>query len=58
MAQAVRVVLISLDRQMVEALASDRNRSHKHIERAKTVLAAAGCDPVQRIAALLGVSRQ
>ena len=57
MAQTVCVILSSLDRQMLEAIASDRNRPHKHIERAQVVLAAAERGPVQRVAALLGVSR-
>ena len=57
MAQTVCVVLSSPDRQMLEAIAADRNRPHKHIERAQVVLAAAERSPVQRVAVLLGVSR-
>jgi transposase len=42
---------------MLEAIVADRNRPRKHVERAAVVLAAATRDPVQRVAARLGVSR-
>ena len=57
MAQTVCVVLSLSDRQVLETIVADRNRPGKHIERAQVVLAAAERDPVQRVAALLGVSR-
>ena len=57
MAQTVCVVLSSLDRQLLEAIVADRNRPQKHVERARVVLAAAECGPVQLVAARLGVSR-
>ena len=57
MAQTVCVVLSSSDRQVLEAIVANRNRPQKHVERAQVVLAAARRDPVQRVAALLGVSR-
>jgi transposase len=42
---------------MLEAIVADRNRAQKHVERARVVLAAASRDPVQVVAARLGVSR-
>jgi hypothetical protein len=57
MAQTACVILSLLDRQMLEAIVADRNRPQKHVERARVVLAAAARDPVQQVAARLGVSR-
>ena len=57
MAQTVCVIVSPLDRQMLEAIVADRNRPQKHVERARVVLASAERDPVQRVAARLGVSR-
>src|SRR5580698_6809203 len=57
MAQRVCVIVSSSDRERLEAIAADRNRPRKHAERARVVLASAAGDPVQRVAALLGVSR-
>jgi len=45
------------DRKRLEAIASDRNRQHKHVERARVILASVGDGPVQPIAAGVGVSR-
>jgi transposase len=58
MAHTVCVVLSSLDKQALEAVAADGNRAQKHGQRARVVLASAQGDPVQRVAALLGVSRR
>jgi transposase len=57
MAQTVCVILSLLDRQTLAAIVADRNRPQKHVERARVVLAAAERDPVQQVAARLGVSR-
>ncbi len=57
MAQTVCVIVSPLDRTRLEAIAADRNRPQKHAERAGVVLASRAGDPVQRVAAQLGVSR-
>ena len=58
MAQTVCIVLRAADRERLAAIVSDRNRQHKHIERARVVLAsAAPARPVQQVAEAVGVSR-
>jgi hypothetical protein len=57
MAQTICVIVSASDKERVEAIVADRNRPQKHVERARVVLASAGGGPVQRVAALLGVSR-
>jgi transposase len=57
MAQTVCVIVSASDRARLEAIASDRNRPQKHVERARVVLASLAGDPLQRVAARLGVSR-
>ena len=57
MAQTVCVIVSALDRQRLEAVAADRNRPGKHIERARVVLASADHRPVQHTADEVGVSR-
>ena len=57
MAQTACVIVSALDRDRLEAIAADRNRPAKHVERARVVLASADGDPVQRIAGRVGVSR-
>jgi transposase len=57
MAQTVCVILTASERERLEAVAVDRNRPQKHALRARAVLASVAGDPVQRVAALLGVSR-
>jgi transposase len=57
MAQTVCVLLSAFDKQRLEAIASDRNRSRKHVERALVVLASAGGRPAQLVAAETVVSR-
>ncbi len=51
------VILSSSDRETLEAILADRNRSQKHVGRARVVLAAAERGPVQPVATRLGVSR-
>ena len=50
MGQTVCVLLSASDRKRLEAIASDRNRPGKHVERAQVVLASADCRPVQQVA--------
>jgi predicted transcriptional regulator len=50
MAHTVCVLLSASDRKRLEAIASDRNRPRKYIERVAVVLAAANRRPVQRVA--------
>ena len=57
MAQTVCVIVSASDKERLEAIVADRNWPQKHVERARVVLASAGGGPVQRVAALLGVSR-
>jgi len=57
MAQTVCVVVNGSEKARLEAIVADRNRLQKHVERARVVLASAPGQPVQRVAALLGVSR-
>ena len=58
MAQTVCIVLRAADRERLAAIVSDRNRQHKHIERARVVLASAEpARPVQQVAEAVGVSR-
>ena len=57
MAQQVCVVLSAVEREQLAAIAADRNRSRKHVERARLVLASADREPAQRIAHSVSVSR-
>jgi transposase len=57
MAQQVCVVLSAAEREQLTAIAADRNRPHKHIERAQIVLASTDRHPAQRVAQSIGVSR-
>ena len=50
MAQQVCVVLSTAEREQLMAIAADRNRPRKHIERARIVLASADRGSVQRVA--------
>ena len=45
------------DRERLQAIAADRNRPQKHVERARIVLASADRGSAQRVAHSLGVSR-
>src|SRR5215472_4592323 len=57
MAQSVRVVLNTIEREQLTAIVADRNRPRKHVERARIVLAAADRGSAQRVAQNIGVSR-
>jgi transposase len=57
MAQQVCVVLSAAEREQLAVIAADRNRPHKHIERAQIVLASADRRPAQQVAQSIGVSR-
>ena len=57
MAQTACVIVSALDRQRLEAVAADRNRPGKQVERARVVLASAPGVPVQQVAEQVGVSR-
>jgi transposase len=57
MAQQVCVVLSAAEREQLAAIAADRNRPRKHIERARIVLASADRPSVQGVAQSVGVSR-
>ncbi len=54
MAQTVCILLSPPDHDRLLAVTSDRNRPHKHVERAHIVLASADYRPVQQIAQQLG----
>src|SRR5438270_9035549 len=57
MAQQVCVVLSTAEREQLAAIAADRNRPRKHVERAGIVLASADRHSAQRVAQSIGVSR-
>ena len=57
MAQQVCVVLSAAEREELTAIAADRNRPRKHVERARIVLASAGRHSPQQVAHSVGVSR-
>ena len=55
--QTVCVVLNAADRSRLEAIASDRNRPRKYVDRARVVLASVGGQPAQQVAREAEVSR-
>ncbi len=57
MAQQMCVVLNAAEREQLAAIAADRNRPRKHIERARILLASADRNAVQQVAQSIGVSR-
>jgi len=57
MAQTVCVVLSTVEREQLAAIAADRNRPRKHVERARIVLASADRHSAQQVAQRVGVSR-
>jgi transposase len=57
MAQTVCVIVGAKELERLQAIVSDRNQPQKHVERARIVLASAGRQPAQRVAARVGVSR-
>ena len=57
MAQTVCVIVSAADRDLLQAIAADRNRRRKHVERARIVLASADRGSAQRVAHSIGISR-
>ena len=57
MAQRVCVVLSAAEREQLAAIAADRNRPRKHVERARIVLASGDRHSAQRVAQSTGISR-
>ena len=57
MAQQVCVVLSTTERELLAAIAGDRNRPRKHVERARILLASADRVSAQQVAHRIGVSR-
>jgi transposase len=57
MAQTVSILLCGDDRTRLEAMVADRNRRHKHVQRAQIVLLSAARQSVAAIAQAVGVSR-
>jgi transposase len=57
MARTVCVVLNSTERAQLAAIAADRNRPRKHVERARIVLVSADRHSAQQVAHSIGVSR-
>ena len=57
MAQRVCMVLSAAEREQLAAIAADRNRPRRHIERAQIILASADRHRVQQVAHSIGVSR-
>ena len=57
MSQTVNIILLSEDKARLVAVVGDRNRSTKHVQRAKIVLASAARLPVAEVARQAGVSR-
>jgi transposase len=57
MAQQVCVVVSDGEREQLAAIAADRNRPCKHVERARIVLASADRGSAQQVAQSVGVSR-
>lgn len=57
MAQTVSILLDTTDRLGLEQIAGDRNRPHKHVQRARIVLFSGDRLPVLEVARRAGVSR-
>src|SRR4051795_5961725 len=57
MAQQICVALSAVEREQLTAIAADRNRPRKHVERARIVLASADRHSAQRVAQSIGISR-
>ena len=57
MAQTVNVILAAEDRERLLAIASDRRRPLKHVQRARIILLSAERLPVLQVAYQAGVSR-
>ena len=57
MAQPVCVVVSAAERAQLAAIAADRNRPRKHVERARIILASADRHSAQQVAQRIGISR-
>ena len=57
MAQTVSVIVSEEDRRRLAAIASDRARPHKHVQRARIILHSAERLNVLEVAQIVGVSR-
>src|SRR3954454_17514805 len=57
MAQTSSILLNAGDRERLTALVADRNRPHKHVQRARIILCSDERLPVLQIAKRVGVSR-
>jgi transposase len=57
MAQTSSVILTAADRERLAAIVADRNRPHKHVQRARIILHSAERLPVLEVARRAGVSR-
>ena len=57
MAQTLSIVLSAADRERLATIVADRNRPHKHIQRARIILHSAERLPVLEVASRAGVSR-
>jgi transposase len=57
MSQTVCILLTPSDRQLLEQIAGDRKRPHKHVQRADIVLLSGDRLPVLEVARRAGVSR-
>jgi hypothetical protein len=57
MAQTVRVIVSTADRDRLQAIVGERNQPRKHMDRARIILACAEREPTHRVAARVGVSR-
>jgi hypothetical protein len=55
MAQTICVVVSTAEREQLAAIAADRNRPRKHVERAPIVLASAERHSAQRVAQSIAV---
>src|SRR3954467_9560328 len=57
MAQTSSILLNAGDRERLTALVADRNRPHKHVQRARIILCSDERLPVLEVARRVGVSR-
>ena len=57
MAQTVRVIVSTADRDRLQAIVGERNQPRKDMDRARIILACAEREPTHRVAARVGVSR-
>jgi hypothetical protein len=55
MAQTCSILLGAVDRERLAAVVADRNRPHKHVQRARIILHSAERQPVLEVARRAGV---